>query len=112
MSEMVERVARAIRGADMAHAQVDNWPVWEDVTSPHKAIYLERARAAIEAMREPTAAILNELAAPWTDEDQAAGKALMRLRGTGVVFPKVENEMAVGQWQRAIDAALAPPSEE
>ena len=51
---MIEQVAKAIRAADMKHAQVDNWPEWDEVTSPHKAVYLERARAAIEAMREPT----------------------------------------------------------
>lgn len=62
MSEMVERVARAI-----ALAQLDNdtravvdpntWPVAES--------YCDMARAAIEAMREPTVQMCRDAA--WDD---------------------------------------------
>jgi hypothetical protein len=54
--EMVERVARAIllarpffKPEEIVRAQVGNWPIW------HQAIV--DARAAIAAMREPTAAM-------------------------------------------------------
>lgn len=51
---MIEKVARAIRAADMAHAGVDDWPAWESANGEWKDVYRLRARAAIEAMREPT----------------------------------------------------------
>jgi hypothetical protein len=51
---MVERVARAIRAADMKHAGVADWAPWEEIHPPHREVYLMRARAAIEEMREPT----------------------------------------------------------
>jgi predicted RecB family nuclease len=68
MSEMVERVARAIAtelGAnlDTAFADKTEWinmrgtdaaGRWRDINEPFKSDYLAAARAAIEAMREPT----------------------------------------------------------
>lgn len=72
MSEMVERVARAIAtelGADLdtAFADKTEWTNmrgtdaagrWRDINEPFKSDYLAAARAAIEAMREPTGGML------------------------------------------------------
>lgn len=44
MSEMVERVARAIARAEK----------WDNISEKTLSVYLPLARAAIEAMREPT----------------------------------------------------------
>ena len=49
MTDMIERVARAIRF-------FDDWPTLSETA---KAIYREQARFAIEAMREPTEAMLD-----------------------------------------------------
>lgn len=68
MSEMVERVARAIAtelGADLdtAFANKTEWTNmrgtdaagrWRDINEPFKSDYLAAARAAIEAMRSQT----------------------------------------------------------
>lgn len=51
MSEMVERVARAIFESDMKWA-----PVLDHQFEENKVVYLKGALAAIEAMREPTEA--------------------------------------------------------
>ena len=73
MSEMVERVARAITtelGADLdtAFANKTEWinmrgtdaaGRWRDINEPFKSDYLAAARAAIEAMREPTDEMLD-----------------------------------------------------
>lgn len=97
MSEMVERVARAIDPSIWA-----NWDYWtiskayndaekaeEFAASPSLRGSLEKARIAIEAMREPT------------DEMRKAFKFHGMLDG--------DFDEALGAM---IDAALAPPSEE
>lgn len=48
MSEMIERVARAICANDPENYE------WEWLTEGGKAHFFESARAAIEAMRDPT----------------------------------------------------------
>lgn len=58
---------------------------------------------------EPTAEILAELAWDVYPDDNSAGKALQRLRGCDVVFPKYEVEAAVGKYQRMLAAAPTPP---
>ncbi len=52
MSEMVERVAQAI-------AKATN-ETWAGFSESHKNMHRIRARAAIEAMREPTAEMIEE----------------------------------------------------
>jgi len=59
MTDMIERVARAIRF-------FDDWPTLSETA---KAIYREQARFAIEAMREPTEAMEKAGNAPWRDAD-------------------------------------------
>ena len=74
MTEMIERVAKAMA----AKCRRDHdWPFW-----------LDEARAAIEAMREPT------------DEQRTAYWELSHKTET----------MVDAHWQRAIDAALNAPS--
>jgi hypothetical protein len=55
MSDMLERVARAIRAVTMP----DAYPAFEDMGPTLRELYMTKARAAIEAMREPTAEMLN-----------------------------------------------------
>ena len=50
MSEMVERVARAIRAVMTPEAH----PAFDDMGPTLRDLYASYARAAIEAMREPT----------------------------------------------------------
>ena len=85
MSEMIERVARAIALAQLdndTRAAVDpnTWPVAES--------YCDMARAAIEAMREPTAEMLQPC--------MAGGKSYL--------VPVMEI------WPKMIDAALSEKS--
>jgi hypothetical protein len=77
MNEMIERVARAIA------ADNENWPYDRRPWSEQRYL-LERARAAIEAMREPTEAM------------KAAAKP----------FRKGVGEEPGGLWHAMIDAAL------
>ncbi|WP_150294878.1 hypothetical protein [Pseudomonas extremaustralis] len=58
---------------------------------------------------EPTAEMIEALAAKIYPDDNQAGKRLQRLRGTGVVFPKYEIESAVGKYERMLAAAPTPP---
>jgi hypothetical protein len=83
--DMVERVARALAVADGMHPEAvsndeDQVPVW--------TLYVDDARAAIEAMREPTEAMVGSGA----DHDAEGG-------GTG-------NPIAI--YTAMIDAALSP----
>lgn len=59
---------------------------------------------------EPTAEMIEALAASFWPADWEAGKRLQRLRGTKVVFPKTEIEMAVGKYERVLAAAPAQPA--
>lgn len=53
MSEMVERVARAIHGTSVMVAG------WDHLSRVERDSYLAAARAAIAAMRDPTFEMLN-----------------------------------------------------
>ena len=86
---MIERVAKAIYDADHAY-ELKNYPntfTWEktrDAYSDTAADYRARARAAVEAMREPTEAMAICLAGyEESDEEKVEG------------------------WNAAIDAALS-----
>lgn len=54
--EMVERVARGL----FVRAFGDGPPTWDEATTLHRQLYIDDARAAIAAMREPTDAIATE----------------------------------------------------
>ena len=53
MSEVVERMARAMYDADREMAQ-QPWLVWDDQEGTYRTPYLVRARAALAELREPT----------------------------------------------------------
>ena len=96
---LIERVARAIAKAwgysfDALHRDKAHWTasggkgpdgIFRDINEPRQTDFLEMARAAIAAMREPTPAM-------W-----AAEKAAL--------------ELGVSPWHNMIDAALSekPP---
>lgn len=61
---MVERVARAIFASQYAKTT----GTWEGAGEAQRIGYIADARAAIEAMREPTEAILNAGAKSCADE--------------------------------------------
>lgn len=54
MSEMIERVAKAIY--ERRNERFGR-PIWVDLPAAHKAPYSEDAHAAIEAMKNPTEAM-------------------------------------------------------
>lgn len=58
MSEMVERVARAICKARFSNGGNADDDGWDDAPEKFKDEYLAEARAVIEAMREPTNAMM------------------------------------------------------
>lgn len=103
---MVERVARAIAtelGADLdtAFANKTEWTNmrgtdaagrWRDINEPFKSDYLAAARAAIEAMRDPTGEMSREFFIAWTMAERR-----------GFDFP--ESPVAYA-WNRMIDAML------
>jgi hypothetical protein len=82
MSEMVERVARAIFEAEYTGGEGDEYR-WERSQDAYRV----QARAAIEAMREPTDAM----------------RDAMRLANTNIAG----GYGGPGGWEAAIDAALA-----
>ena len=65
MTDMTERVARAIY-FNMNCVMHDHDELWRDC---NQAIYRDCARAAIEAMREPTEVMEKAGNAPWHDAD-------------------------------------------
>lgn len=83
MSEMIERLARALHGCVMQQ-DADQAP-WEKLSQPVKQECLLMARAAIEAMREPTNAMIEAADGEYRDDDRRA---------------------LVGEWQTMIDVAL------
>ena len=88
MSEMIERVARALRPDAMR-------------LPPSESLHQEAlglARVAIEAMREPTEAMVSAgLFAPHLPRDRE-------------MDPVIENDWAVTQYAAMIDAALGEKS--
>jgi hypothetical protein len=64
MSGMVEKVARAIYAAD--EMEFDAQIPWGDADAEVHSYWFDMARASIEAMREPTDAMVD---AVWTQPD-------------------------------------------
>jgi len=108
MSEMVERVARALartRGATLLADEywdqevarykelLAQYPAYEDSHSIIPDCFRD-ARAAIEAMREPTTQMLAcRVSLPWDREDQSY---------------YLDSETVGELWNDLIDAALTP----
>lgn len=87
---MIERVARAICGTTSGTGDDHQWKM-----------FLDEARAAIEAMREPTDAILAATEDVVTGHDDfACGDGTLYLSYPGF------HEYAKTAWQAMIDAAL------
>ena len=89
--DMVERVARAIYASDGE----ENGP-WNIGTEHARKCYRENARAAIEAMREPTHAMVDEA----VRVAQSGGMSIFY----GLVKQGPDAFKAL--WQHQIDAAL------
>lgn len=86
MDDMVERVARALAAADGMHPEAvsndeDQVPGW--------TLYVDDARAAIEAMREPTDAMTDAI---WEETADPCWR-----------------ENAIKAWQAGVDVALKRP---
>lgn len=94
--DLIERVARAIAiqlgdGFDQPFMRKSDWiknrgesgERFRDINEPYQVDYIEAARAEIEAMREPTPIMLDELG-----------------HDPGI------DESGLAKWQCAIDAAL------
>lgn len=91
--DMVEKVARAIVGA-MYHPQPDmSGDIWKAVSPRHRRDATDAARAAIEAMREPTEAMKD--AGSYFDHDGDGG---------------ISAYEAADVWSGMIDAALNTPA--
>lgn len=120
MSEsMIERVARAIYEADDAWSEAFPWPnLAESPNRPNE--YRRVARAAIEAMREPTDEMVTDgLIGLVTEIDRRQGplapvhegqvltdrEAAMRYMSLGAISRNGHEIKAA--WQAAIDAALS-----
>lgn len=72
MSEMVERVAKAI------HAKDYNGPPGEDEWECQRDLRMEMARSAIEAMREPTPGISDvAVGSIWHSSDEVWDMMIM-----------------------------------
>lgn len=80
---MIERLARALH-ACVVQQDADQLP-WEQLSRQLKEECLFLARAAIEAMREPTNAMVEAADGEYRDDDRRA---------------------LVGEWQTMIDVAL------
>lgn len=59
MSEMVDRVARAIYLSPLGGHDDPSAPRWDELRESHKDGFRDNARAAIEAMRLPTEAMVD-----------------------------------------------------
>jgi hypothetical protein len=90
MSEMIEKVARAMYEKLRAELTPEKVNDWESVKA--EGSYHMAARAAVEAMREPTRAMRDAGQNPcWTP-----------------LSPTYDDDAAVGgMWRAMIDAALA-----
>jgi hypothetical protein len=69
MSEMIERVARALCGLHFSNGGIED-DGWDDCPEKFRLEYLDEARVAIEAMREPTDEMINAL---WAKEEECQG---------------------------------------
>lgn len=101
-NEMVERVAEALFFVGLSHnplygeaVQPEVLPGLREASRPHR---LSMARAAIEALREPTEAMLD-----------AYSDGVARDDPRGKIGPD-GYDCHIGGWHAMIDAALASPS--
>lgn len=95
MSEMIERVARAIRKAYHEHHKMPMRD-WDRIDDEPKDEWLAMSRAAIGAMREPTEAMTKKASSFEVDFNSGGYVDLGSLYSDG----------AVAVWQSMIDEGL------
>lgn len=96
---MVERVARAIWGElSLWSRPLEAKPTWDQLSGGNKELGRLLARAAIDAMREPTNDMI--MAAMITPSPTVAE--------AGGVLPQAREHTRL-EWQAMIDAALTGP---
>ena len=95
MNKMIERVAKAIYNVEPHLNQGEPIP-WEKLRGPLRDLAVQNAKAAIEAMREPTEAMSR---AP-----ENAGAIVLTLEGHQPLYPGNARQA----WRFMINAALAP----
>lgn len=115
MNDMINRVARAIQGAGAARAEKLGWPTvtWEQIDPLNQRAYEDTARAAIEAMRQPTGRmVLAGRRKPplldWPEEGMRIGSSNCDVNPLNL-DPNNPNNTAARRYQAMIDAALARP---
>ena len=89
MSDMIERVARALEPFAWSELAESNWKPGALIEA--RCATLAKARAAVEAMREPTLGMLSASAAKMTMEDDCWSA----------------DELSERYWNAMIDAALS-----
>lgn len=104
-SEMVEKVARAI-WLDMA-SRADKESAWDGFDANDRASYISMARAAIEAMREPT----KEMVTAGDDEKEACIDSGWDSDADGnrYDYTTVNSDLPARVFRAMIAAALTPP---
>lgn len=98
MSEMIERVAIAIRVARMGPERE-----WHTINEELREEYRRYARAAIEAMREPSSSMLK---AAFVAMNETPGGEWRRMKAENLSPREIFDAKMVPRWQAAIDAAL------
>ncbi|MBA8797965.1 hypothetical protein FHW77_001647 [Agrobacterium sp. RC10-4-1] len=102
MSEMIERVARAIAKADSTvKGQFDDTEMGDIFWDEWKHLYIPMARAALEAMREPTKAQLEaaeDIVVGYDDFATGDGNIYLGIPG----YPQKARDV----WTALVDAAL------
>lgn len=86
MSEMLERIARAIADWTYATQHEDSDEDWRDMSPIDKSVFFDAARAVVKIMRDPDEAMMAE-GCQWYDDYERS-------------------------WQAMIDVILANPIEE
>lgn len=91
MNDMIERVAEALWSADAERCHSKRREPWSDVSESVKDDWRFNARAAIQAMREPT------------DEMVSSGQSA----GQSVQPTYLTAESTIERWQAMVDTALS-----
>lgn len=98
MSDMIERVARAIYAERyLVEIAFGAMPAWEDVQGSDRTGTFDEARAALEAMREPTEAMTSATSGVVTGCDGEYGDYNVYC----------DDRVAGEIWTAMIDAALS-----
>ncbi|MEQ9634588.1 MAG: hypothetical protein RLW68_00740 [Devosia marina] len=113
---MVEKIARAIAGRngddyDKIPKHKSDWTAnggmfggrFRDVNEPYQTDYDEMARAALEAMREPTLDMI--------EAGQEQNNLLPDDRDPPNAFEFLSRDEMTNAWQAMIEAALSPSGE-